>query len=613
MRAGGGSVREFRGPLEFWRTHAVEACVLLAVLAVAGWLRFTTLDGFGNLFYASTVRSMGRSWYHFWYAAYDPAATLTVDKPPVALWIQVAATRLLGFNALGLIGPMALAGTVAVALTWGAARRSGGRTAALVAALALAVFPESVATSRDSTMDVLVAALLAGAAWLLIVAVESPRPRLLLGWAVVMGVLFNVKFFEGFLVMPAVVLYVALRWRRDLIERWRVVAGAAAVLVLVSVAWVAAVEATPAAHRPRIMNDRSNSAIGLVLRYNGLERVLPGEVTIFAPIPGASTGTNAQLHASALAFGVGDAGPGRLVTGSNGPLLGVTVLLALTGIVLTARVPERFVRGPAVFWTAWGVTGIVLFSLSNRAAAQYTEAYAPALAVLAGLGAAEAAQLRGGRGAVVTAAVILGVAGYARWAVRAHPPLMHATTVAVVLAGLAVVLALLAWSARHAATYRTLAFVAVLAIPAAASIWIATEAPSGGQITRPNPLVYASKGPPALTSRTVPVEAVLAAFPDRGTRYRFGIDGVNNAGEAVAYSNASVLPVWNEYQRVAMLPGENLDALLVAGEVPAVILNQGRVQSGLIGRDVLDVVQRRCRLDPRTRVGAGWAVWRCVP
>ncbi len=69
MRTGGGSVREFRGPPEFWRTHAVEACVLLAVLAVAGWLRFSALDGLGNLFYASTVRSMGRSWYPFWDAA----------------------------------------------------------------------------------------------------------------------------------------------------------------------------------------------------------------------------------------------------------------------------------------------------------------------------------------------------------------------------------------------------------------------------------------------------------------------------------------------------------------------------------------------------------------
>lgn len=613
MRAGGGSVRYLRGLRESWRTYAVEACGLLATLAIAAWLRFTALDGLGNLFYASTVRSMGRSWYHFWYAAYDPAATLTVDKPPFALWLQVAATRLVGFDAYGLIGPMALAGTVAVALTWGAARRSGGGAAAVVAALALAVFPESVATSRDSTMDVMVAALLAGAAWLLIVAVESPRPRLLLAWAVVMGILFNVKFFEGFLVMPAVALYLAVRWRREVLVRWRTLASAAAVLVLVSVAWVAAVEVTPAEHRPRVMNDRSNSAVGLALRYNGLERVLPGEVTIFAPIPGASADTNAQIRASALAFGVGDAGPGRLVTGSNGPLLGATVLLALAGVVLTARTPRRFVRGPAVFWAAWAVTGIVLFSISNRAAAQYTEAYAPALAVLVGLGAAEAARLRGGRGAIVAAAIVLGVAGYARWAVRAYPPLTHGTTVAVVLVGLAAALALVAWSTRHAAAYRTLAFIAVLAVPATASLWIANEAPSGGQITRPNPLVYASKRPPIITGRTVPVAAILAAFPDGGTKYRFGIDGVNNAGEAVAYGDVSVLPVWNEYQRAAMLPASELDALLAAGQVPAIILGQGRIQSGLIGRDVMDVVQRRCRLDPRTRIGPGWSVWRCTP
>ncbi|RLT38913.1 MAG: hypothetical protein DWI58_14210 [Chloroflexi bacterium] len=599
----------------FWRVHALEIAGLTMALGIAGWLRFVTLGeaGLGNLFYASTVRSMGQSWHHFWYAAYDPAATLTVDKPPLALWFQVLAVRIAGFEGTSLIGPMAVAGVAAVGLTWGAARRTAGPLAALVAALTLAVFPESVATSRDSTMDAMLAAFLAGAAWLLIVAVETPRPRLLLVWGLVMGLLFNVKFFEGFLVMPAVVLYVGMRWRRDAMERWRPIAGAIGVLVLVSIAWVATVELTPSEHRPRVMNDHSNSAIGLVLRYNGLERVLPGEVTIFAPIPGGSAETNAQIRASALAFGVGDAGPGRLVTGSNGPLLGATVLLALAGIGLAAREPKRFLASPALFWAVWAITGIVLFTVSNRAAAQYTESYAPALAALVGLAAAEVVRLRGWRGAVVTVAVLLGVAGYARWAVRGHPPLTHATTIALVLVALACALVLLAWSRKHAPLYRGLAFIAVLAVPAAASMWIATEAPHGGQITRPNPLVYAAKRPPSPGLRVVPIDNVLAAFPDQGTKYRFGVDGVNNAGEAVAYGNVSVLPVWNEYDRASMLPPEQLDELLASGQVPGLILGLGRIRSGLIGRDVMDVVMKRCRLDPRARVGQEWSVWRCVP
>ena len=599
---------------EFWRAHAFEACGLAGALSIGASLRFHGLGdaGLGNLFYASTVRSMGQSWHHFWFAAYDPAATLTVDKPPVALWVQVAAVHLIDFDAWGLIGPMALAGTFAIALTWGAARQSGGRVAALVAAFALAVFPESVATGRDSTMDAMLAVLLAGAAWLFIVAVESRRARYLIACAAVMGLVFNVKFFEGFLVLPAAVLYLGVRWRRDALDRWRLLAGAAATLVVVSAIWVIAVEVTPAERRPRIMNDHSNSAVGLVLRYNGIERVLPGEVTIFAPIPGASAATNASIRDSALAFGVGDAGPGRLLTGSNGPLLGATVLLALAGIALAARDPRRFVQSPALFWAAWALTGIVLFSVSNRAAAQYTEAYAPALAVLAGLAAAEAARMPGRRGVAVCAVIVIGIATYARWAVRDHPPLMHATTVAVVLVGLAVALVILGWSGRHAAAYRVVAFLALLAIPAAASIWITTEAPHGGQITRPNPLVYAARRPPLVGNRTVPVDAALAAFPDRGTLYRFGIDGVNNTGEAVAYGAGSVLPVWNEYQRAGTLPAEELDALLASGEVPGVILGLSRLRGGLIGRDVMDAVQRRCRLDPSARVGQEWSVWRCV-
>ncbi len=584
-------------------------------LAVAAWLRFHAIPdiGLGNLFYASAVRSMSLNWHNFWFAAYDPAGTLIVDKPPLALWVQVLAVRLLNFDAWGLVGPMALAGTVAVGLTWGAARRSFGAVGAAVAALALAVFPESVATSRDSTMDAMLCAMLAGAAWLLISAVEGRRFRLLFAWAVLMGLVFNVKFFEGFLVLPASALYLAVRWRKDALDRWRLLSGVAGTLVLVSVSWVVMVEAIPAEHRPRVMNDRSNSAVGLVLRYNGLERVLPGEVTIFAPIPGASAATNASLEESARAFGVGDAGPARLFTGSNGPLMGATVLLALAGVILTARDRARFMQGPALFWSAWAVTGILLFSASNRAAAQYTESYAPALAVLVGLGSVEVARWRGWRGTGATLGTVAIVAGYSLWAVRGHPPLSHPTTVAVSLLGLAAVLMIAATRSRYAHGYRTLAFLAVLGIPAAASIWITTEAPHGGQITRPNPLVYATRRPPAPGSRAVPTAAILAAFPEDGRRYRFGIDGVNNAGEAVAFEGVAVLPVWNEYQRAGTLPAEELDGLLKRGEVPGFVLGLGRLRSGLIGRDVMDAVQRHCRLDPRARVGAEWSVWRCDP
>lgn len=73
---------------------------LAAVLLLAAALRLWRLDqnGFGNEYYSAAVRSMATSRHNFLYAAFDPAGFVSVDKPPVALWIQVASVQLFGFQ-----------------------------------------------------------------------------------------------------------------------------------------------------------------------------------------------------------------------------------------------------------------------------------------------------------------------------------------------------------------------------------------------------------------------------------------------------------------------------------------------------------------------------------
>jgi 4-amino-4-deoxy-L-arabinose transferase-like glycosyltransferase len=592
----------------------LPAATLIVIVSAGGLLRLVDLSraGLGNLFYASAVRSMGLSVHNFVYAAYDPAGTLTVDKPPLALWLQVISTKFLGIDGTALILPMALAGTVAIPLTFGAGRRSHGVAVGLLGAALLAVFPESVATARDSTMDALMMAMLAGAAWILVIAVEERRGGMLLLWAAVMGLVFNVKFFEGFVVLPAASLYIALRWRAELRARARTIALSAAVLLAVSLSWVTAVELTPSSERPIVLNDPSNSAFGLVLRYNGIERVLPGEVTIFQPVEGAAA--SEALEAAALSFGVGDAGPLRLFRGSNGPLFGVTVLLALGGVAMILWRRRDWLDGPGALWSAWFLTGIVLFSLSNRAAAHYAESYAPALAVMGAVGLVEGWRLRSGLARAALPLAVLGVAAFGWWAVRGYPALQDATYAAALFAAAGALVALFALSPRVPAgpqrMFRIVPAVAVLALPLAVSVWIATEAPGGGQITRPNPVIYAVDDPPGIGERSVPAELIAARPGAAGARYAFAIDGVNSAGEAIAYSGASVLPLWNEYQRRDVLEPSDLEARLAGGQVAYVLLSRTRIAAGLTST-IHAVVQEQCQPERGRGVGRRWLLWRC--
>lgn len=127
---------------------------LVAVLSLAAALRLWRLDqnGFGNEYYSAGVRSMSLSWHNFFYASFDPAGFISIDKPPVALWIQVASAKLFGFYALSvLLIPQALEGVATVALLYHVVQRRFGVGAGLLAALFLALTPvRSRSTARTT-------------------------------------------------------------------------------------------------------------------------------------------------------------------------------------------------------------------------------------------------------------------------------------------------------------------------------------------------------------------------------------------------------------------------------------------------------------------------------
>src|SRR5262249_60384512 len=90
-----------------------------AVAAVALALRLTGLSRVApDPFYDAAVRSMGTSWHDFLFGALEPGGSVAIDKPAVALWPQVLATKLFGFDTAALLLPGALAGAVSVGLVY---------------------------------------------------------------------------------------------------------------------------------------------------------------------------------------------------------------------------------------------------------------------------------------------------------------------------------------------------------------------------------------------------------------------------------------------------------------------------------------------------------------
>src|SRR5437899_10444322 len=119
------------------RVQVLQAAILVA----AAGLRLWRLDqnGFGNEYYTAAVRSMASSAHNFFYASFDPAGFISVDKPPLGLWVQVASVKLLGFHGLAVLLPQALEGVAAVWILFHLVRARFGEPAVLLACLFLAV------------------------------------------------------------------------------------------------------------------------------------------------------------------------------------------------------------------------------------------------------------------------------------------------------------------------------------------------------------------------------------------------------------------------------------------------------------------------------------------
>ncbi len=242
---------------------------------MSGLLEFVKLsqNGWSNIYYSAAVRSMLHSWHAFFFVTADPNGLITVDKPPLGLWLQAASARLFGFTPLSLLIPEGICAVLAVALMYRVVAPRFGRVAGLVAAFALAVFPSFVAVSRDNGVDPLLILLMLATCGAGLAAIDSGRLRTLIWCGVLAGLAFNTKSLAALLCMPGIGLGYAIcapgSWRR----RAGQLSVAALVFVVIAVSWSLAVDLTPASQRPFIGSTSSNSEVQLEFGYNGFGRV----------------------------------------------------------------------------------------------------------------------------------------------------------------------------------------------------------------------------------------------------------------------------------------------------------------------------------------------------
>ncbi len=417
-------------------------------------------NGWANEYYAAAVRSMSTSWHDFLFASLDKTGVMTVDKPPLALWVQALSVRVFGYDSLSILVPQALMGVASVALVYDVVRRRFGRVGGFVAGLALALTPIAVAVSRHNNPDALLVLCCVAALWCTVRGLENRRTRWLVLAGVCVGLGFETKMLVALVVVPGIVaawLWTAPAVRGRVHALRQLLAGGGAML-LVGGAWPLLVELTPAADRPWVSGTSDNRILSLIFEYNGVGRV-DGQA-------GGPAGAGGNM------FG-GTPGPLRLLNsalgGQAGWLLGFALVSGLA-IVATSRLRRADARSGwlVAVGGAFATTAVLFSFASGIFHPYYVSLLAPFAAALTGAGAA---QLTGGGRVARVAAPLAVLAGVVvELMVRADYPgqLTWLAPVLIVVGALAA-LALLAFSSRKV---RMAAMGAALAaLLAAPAVW----------------------------------------------------------------------------------------------------------------------------------------------
>jgi 4-amino-4-deoxy-L-arabinose transferase-like glycosyltransferase len=416
----------------------VQWAIVGVITVAAAVLRLTQISKVPpDPFYDAAVRSMTLSWHNFFFGAFEPSASVSIDKPPVDLWLQVISVKVLGFSSTTLKLPEALAGIAAVPLLFEAVRRLWSPLAGIAAAAALAALPVEVITSRSDTMDGVMMLLCVIALLLIVRALETGGTGWLLAGAAALGLAFDVKLLESLVALPGLALLAALGLPSPLRRRALQLAAAGVLYGVVALAWLGATLIAPASDRPWAIGSTNGSAWNAAFVFNGKDR-LSGKSpepsgTVYEPGHVYPTATQSQRDhipilppsATRLLARVGPLSGQRLgMEILIGLILGIPALIlgvrgppgrfgeeqdeeedrvapppAAAGgaAALQAETPQRLRirRAGAAALGLWMLTGLILFSHMARLHPRYVEGFTPAVAALLGIGLAWACTARG--------------------------------------------------------------------------------------------------------------------------------------------------------------------------------------------------------------------------
>lgn len=249
------------------------------------------IQGYGNEYYAAGIKSMLTSFKNFFFLSFDPSGFVSLNKPPIGLWIQGIFGKIFGVSGFALILPEALAGTLCVFILYILIKRYFGFITGIMAALILAITPIYVAVSRTNDFQTILILFMLLSIMPAIKAAKTGNIKYLIVSVIIVGIAFNINRLESFIIIPAIYLtyiFSESEGEKRVIERYvcgitfitqerekvslkakiKCLILATIVLLVVSLSWSFLVDLVPVNARPYVGDSTTNSEIELVLNQH---------------------------------------------------------------------------------------------------------------------------------------------------------------------------------------------------------------------------------------------------------------------------------------------------------------------------------------------------------
>jgi len=435
-RPGAGDQPAWAGPL-----------LLLITAAAAGSYAWRSARPVNiEIYYAAATRSMTTGLSNFFFGAFDPAGTITTDKLPGALWLQAISAGVFGPRNGALVLPQIVEGAVTVLVLYHMVRRLAGPAAGLLAAGILAISPATTALNRGNISDTLMILLTVLAADSVVTAVITGRRAPLLLAGVWVGLAFQAKMLEAWLVLPALAACYLIAAPGGWLPRARRCGAMVLLAAAVSLSWMSVVSVWPSGSRPYVDGSSHDSVFQQVFVYNGfgrLDQATPDQLVNRTIRLGIPISPSPSWH--------------RLLTGDlgrdSGWLLAAALVALLAGLAARRREPRGdLARAGLVLWGSWLIVLFAVFSAATTINTYYLAALSPAIASLIAIGIVLAWRHRQASWTwLAVGAAVLATAAYGAWLLPASgtglPGWLRAALIGLAAAAVCLIVAA-AWRRR---------------------------------------------------------------------------------------------------------------------------------------------------------------------